>query len=96
MMNQKRIVTLHDVAILKIKSGNYHTLSLGDYEKIKEGNEIYFCGYPLLSWHHAINHGMVSALFTHDSIKIIQIDGSINSGNLSNFWMRLVCSLIPY
>ena len=73
--------TFHDVAILKIKGGNYHTISLGDYEKIKEGNEVYFCGYPLSSWHHAINHGMVSALFTRDSIKIIQIDGSVNSGN---------------
>jgi S1-C subfamily serine protease len=73
--------TIHDLAILKIKSGNYRALRLADYKDVKEGNEVYFCGYPLSSWHHAINHGMVSSMFTRDSIKIIQIDGSVNSGN---------------
>ena len=39
---------------------------------------IFLC---IFSCHHIISHGIVSALFSRDSIKIIQTDGSINSGN---------------
>lgn len=73
--------SFYDFAILEIENDNYQALDLGDYKTIKEGNEVYFCGYPLLRCNHTISHGIVSALFKRDSIKIIQIDGSINSGN---------------
>jgi S1-C subfamily serine protease len=71
----------HDFAILQIEGNNYQTVNLGSHLTIKEGNEVYFCGYPLSSSQHITSHGIVSALFNEDSTRIIQIDGSINSGN---------------
>jgi S1-C subfamily serine protease len=41
--------TTYDLAILKIEAVIYPALSMGDHENIEEGNEVYFCGYPLLS-----------------------------------------------
>jgi hypothetical protein len=66
---------------LKIEKDNYQAINLGSYETIKEGDEVYFCGYQLLTSHHTINHGIVSTLFIQDSKRFIQIDGSVNSGN---------------
>ena len=72
---------VHDFAILEITKDNYQAIDLGNYETIKEGNEVYFCGYPLLTSQHTTSHGIVSALFIRNSNRIIQIDGSVNSGN---------------
>lgn len=66
---------------MKIEKDNYQAINLGSYETIKEGDEVYFCGYQLLTSHHTINHGIVSTLFIQDSKRFIQIDGSVNSGN---------------
>jgi S1-C subfamily serine protease len=40
---------IYDFAILEIENDNYQALGLGDYKTIKEGNEVYFCGYSISS-----------------------------------------------
>ena len=71
----------HDYIIFKIEGGDYQELQLGEYDDIKDGSEIYFCGFPLKSNHHTIHGGNVSSKFEEGGIRIIQIDGSVNSGN---------------
>jgi len=71
----------HDFAILRIEKGDYSFLTLGGYDGVEEGDQIYFCGYPLYSNYHIIHGGNVSAKFTNKGIDVIQIDGSVNSGN---------------
>jgi len=71
----------YDYIIFRIEEDNYQELQLGDYTDVNDGNEIYFCGFPLRSNHHTIHSGNVSAKFEEGTINIIQIDGSVNSGN---------------
>jgi len=71
----------HDFAILRIEKEDYSFLTLGGYDRVEEGDQIYFCGYPLHSDYHTIHGGNVSAKFTDENINVIQIDGSVNSGN---------------
>jgi len=71
----------HDYIIFRIEGSNYQELQLGDYTDIDDGGEIYFCGFPLKSNHHTIHGGNISAKFEEGGINIIQIDGSVNSGN---------------
>jgi len=71
----------HDYIIFKIEGEGYQELQLGDYNDINDGSEIYFCGFPLKSNHHTIHGGNVSSKFEEGGIRIIQIDGSVNSGN---------------
>ena len=71
----------HDFIILKIEESDYSVLELGEYDEIEEGDDIYFCGYPLMSNHFAINAGIISSKFTESNIRLMQIDGSVNSGN---------------
>ena len=44
----------HDCIIFKIEGEDYQELQLGEYDDIKDGSEIYFCGFPLKSNHHTI------------------------------------------
>jgi len=71
----------HDFVIFKIENGKYPFLKLGNYDDIEEGDDIYFCGFPLKSNHHIIHRGVVSSKFTEREINLIQLDGSVNSGN---------------
>lgn len=71
----------HDYIIFRIEQNDYQELLLGDYNDVEEGDEIYFCGYPLKSNHYTVHGGNVSSKFEENEIKIIQIDGSVNSGN---------------
>ncbi len=71
----------HDFAIMKLEDGNYNHLELGEYENIEEGDSSYFCGYPLLTENHVTHNGIVSAKFTENGLKILQLDASVNSGN---------------
>jgi len=71
----------HDFIMLRIEEGHYPAIDLGNYEEVEEGDDIYFGGYPLRSSHFTINGGIVSSKFIESNIRLIQIDGSVNSGN---------------
>ena len=71
----------HDFIILKIEGDDHPSLDLGNYNDVEEGDDIYFCGYPLRSNNHTIHGGWVSSKLNMNNINIIQLDASVNSGN---------------
>lgn len=71
----------HDYAILKIEDEEYCPVELGDFSDCQEGDEVFFCGYPLFSAHHVIHKGIISSKFNDGINEKIQLDASVNSGN---------------
>jgi len=72
---------IHDLILFRIEGEDYPSLELGNFEEVEDGDEIFFCGYPLRSDHHTIHGGHVSCKFEENEINIIQVDGAVNSGN---------------
>lgn len=72
----------HDLAIIKFEGGDRKPLPLGNLEKIKEGMEVIFSGYPFSSSDLTTHQGILSAI-TKDATGITSflIDGTVNSGN---------------
>lgn len=56
---------LYDLALLHIEGNNFPYLKRGDSSKVKEGDEVAFCGYPygmLLDMHPTTHRGIVSSI----------------------------------
>ena len=73
-----------DIAVLKIKATGLPTMSLADYEKVKQGEVVVAIGSPLGA-HNAITMGVVSSVarqMDSDSRAVyIQTDAALNPGN---------------
>lgn len=82
-----------DVAILKIDGQNLPSVSLGDYDQVRMGQDVYPAGYPATVLSHStlgdasrleitINRGGVSSLKTTTSGgSVMQMDADIAHGN---------------
>ena len=67
-----------DLVILQFNDLPTHeVIELGDFERIREGDDVLFTGFPLQSQHHVTHHGMISA----KGSSRLQIDASVNKGN---------------
>ena len=58
-----------------------HIFELSDSSSLSVGEQVVFMGYPFGSPHLTAHIGYVSSLHQSNGVKIIQIDGSVNSGN---------------
>lgn len=58
-----------------------HIFELSDSSSLIVGEQIVFMGYPFSSPHLTAHIGYVSSLHQSNGVEIIQIDGSVNSGN---------------
>lgn len=84
---------INDIAILKIKGGNFPYLELDDSDKIQLGEEVTAVGNPLGEFHDTLSSGIVSGMsrfiqardhFTMQEQRLrglIQTDAAINPGN---------------
>ncbi len=85
--------SINDIAILKIKGGNFPYIELGDSNKIELGEGVVAIGNALGEFHDTLSSGIVSGLsryiqatdhFTQqaESLRgLIQTDAAINPGN---------------
>ena len=77
----------HDIAVLKIEASGCKPVTLGDSDKLRVGEEVFAIGNPLGELSFSLTHGIVSALSREIttsagvSMKLIQTDCAINSGN---------------
>jgi len=60
---------------------NRHVFQFTDSSNLLVGEQVVFLGFPFGDLHMTSHIGYVSAMYTRNNIEIIQIDGSINSGN---------------
>jgi len=58
-----------------------HIFELSDLSSLSVGEQVVFMGYPFSSPHLTAHLGYVSSLHQSNGVEIIQIDGSVNSGN---------------
>lgn len=58
-----------------------HIFELSDSASLSVGEQVVFMGYPFGSPHLTAHIGYVSSLHQSNGVEIIQIDGSVNSGN---------------
>ena len=67
-----KAVNAFDFCLLSIKSGTRKTafLKLGDFNNVREGDEIYTCGYPLGMTHQFISKGILSSKYLNNKIRI--------------------------
>ena len=76
--------SLSDVAVLKIDAQNLPTLTLGDSDRLREGEWVMAIGNPL-GFAHSVTMGTVSALgrgrFGPEYGSFIQTDAALNKGN---------------
>ncbi len=72
----------HDIALLKFEDDTLEPLKKCDEEKIKEGMEVMFSGYPLSLFSLTTHQGILSAI-TKDATGVTTylIDGTVNAGN---------------
>lgn len=80
--------TVHDVAVLKIKNGNFPVAELGDSDKLRVGQKVYAIGNPFgLAGGPTITSGVISALNRTIEAQsgllenLVQTDAAINPGN---------------
>jgi S1-C subfamily serine protease len=80
--------TVHDVAVLKIKNGNFPVAELGDSDKLRVGQKVYAIGNPFgLTGGPTITSGVISALNRTIEAQsgllenLVQTDAAINPGN---------------
>ena len=67
----------------KLKEKQINHLTLGDPNKMRQGDEIVFFGYPLEHNNLVVHKGIISSLFKSGSVdtEMIQIDASVNQSN---------------
>ncbi|MBI2038776.1 MAG: trypsin-like peptidase domain-containing protein [Candidatus Niyogibacteria bacterium] len=72
----------HDLALLKLESGDRSILPIGAREKIKPGVPVIFSGFPLNLETLTTHQGILSAI-TKDAVGTTTylIDGTVNPGN---------------
>jgi S1-C subfamily serine protease len=71
-----------DLAILKVSRENLPVVTLGDSDKLGQGEEVIAIGYPLdLVGSATISRGIVSAFRNDTGVDYIQTDSAINPGN---------------
>lgn len=80
-----------DVAILKIESGNYSTMPLGNSDTLKLGQSVFAVGNALGEYNNSVSVGIISGLNREleastangtEKLKgVIQTDAAINPGN---------------
>ena len=74
----------HDYAVLDIptlRSHNLHNFLLRYPDELRIGDDIVFLGYPLDHMNLTCHTGIISSFFTRNSVRIIQIDASVNASN---------------
>ena len=77
----------NDIAVLKIEGENLKAVTLGDSDELRVGDEVIAIGNPLGELTFSMTKGYVSALnrsvqlSKNNSMKLIQTDCAINSGN---------------
>lgn len=84
---------INDIAILKIKGGNFPYVKLGDSSQIELGEDVLAVGNPLGEFHDTLSSGIVSGMSRFINAKnhvtqqsqrlrgLIQTDAAINPGN---------------
>lgn len=82
---------VHDIAIIKINSGNYSTVQFGQSSSLKLGQSVIAIGNALGQYNNSVSVGIISGLNrdiiasgagTSEALKgVIQTDAAINPGN---------------
>lgn len=83
---------VNDLAILKISSGEFSTIEMGDSDKVKVGNFVIAIGTALGEFRHTVTTGVISGLgrgitagdgmsVSEELKNVIQTDAAINPGN---------------
>jgi S1-C subfamily serine protease len=62
------------------------SVEFGNYDDLREGDEVIFCGFPYGVSHFSVHRGMISSKFIWEAesgrqIKIFEFDGSCNPGH---------------
>lgn len=79
-----------DLAILRISSENLPVVTLGDSDRLGQGEEVIAIGYPLdLAGSATVSRGIVSAFRSIDGVDYIQTDAAINPGNSGGPLLKL-------
>jgi len=68
-------------SISKPEFNGRHIFELSDSSSLSVGEQILFMGYPFGSPYLTAHIGYVSSLHQNNGVEVIQIDGSVNSGN---------------
>jgi len=70
---------INDLAVVKIDSTNLPTVTLGNSDELRPGQEVIAIGYPLdLAGSVTVTKGIISAIRQYD---LVQTDVAINPGN---------------
>ena len=69
------------ISLLEPEFNGRHIFELSDSSSLSVGEQVVFMGYPFGSPHLIAHIGYVSSLHQNNGVEIIQIDGSVNSGN---------------
>lgn len=71
----------HDLAFLQAPASNFPDIRLGNYESMKDGDEVVAIGHPY-GLNYTATQGVISKVDRiRDGLKYIQIDAAINPGN---------------
>lgn len=74
-----------DLAVVQIDAtGDFTSLSLGNSEDVRVGDEVVALGYPLgyeLGTELTVTRGIISSNRIHDGVDVFQTDAAINPGN---------------
>ncbi len=76
-----------DIAIIKIEVSGLNFLELGDYNEVKEGEEVAFIGFPLIFRFPITHTGIISAKTKSkykedkESVDVYTINAFVNQGN---------------
>lgn len=72
----------HDLALLKFDDEKHPPLVMGEIEKVEEGQEVLFSGYPLGLKDLTSHQGIISSItIDQTGITSFMLDGTVNSGN---------------
>jgi len=73
-----------DLALLSIAADDLPALPIGDSDAVELAQEVRAVGFPLsdvLGTSVKITRGTIAGIFTHENLKMFQVDAAINPGN---------------
>ena len=73
-----------DLALLRIDSGSFDAIAVGDANRVRMGDEVLALGFPLadtIGTNLTVTRGIISSTRVEDGVQLLQTDASLNPGN---------------
>jgi len=73
--------SIFEIKELETEVNQRYNFELAALDEVREGDDVMVLGFPFETKYLTTHYGKISALFTENRIKKIQIDASVNQGN---------------